>query len=304
MMQERDDLRVITAAMAVGTGLRCVEQAKPEYLYDVGIAEEHAVTFAAGLSAGGLHPIAAIYSSFLQRSYDNLIHDAALQNLPMTLCIDRAGYNEGDGVTHHGIFDVAMLSQLPNTEICEPISYASLRRYLELSFDAGCLYAIRYPKGEPDDALNARFSEHSAEDAPMKSDFQPTLDGKQVLIVTYGRIAAEAVKAEDTLSVLGISAGVLLMEQLTPYEKRAQEILMHVTEETRLIVYLEEGIYNGGAGMILCDEMRDVCCERGIRQKILAIRDPFAKSEVGRRMIETAGIDAGSIVTAVCENLQ
>ena len=79
---------------------------------------------------------------------------------------------------------------------------------------------------------------------------------------------------------------------------------MHVTEETRLIVYLEEGIYNGGAGMILCDEMRDVCCERGIRQKILAIRDPFAKSEVGRRMIETAGIDAGSIVSAVCENLQ
>lgn len=304
MMQERDDLRVITAAMAVGCGLRCVEQAKPEYLYDVGIAEEHAVTFAAGLSAGGLHPIAAIYSSFLQRSYDNLIHDAALQNLPMTLCIDRAGYNEGDGVTHHGIFDVAMLSQLPNTEICEPISYASLRRYLELSFDAGCLYAIRYPKGEPDDTLNERFLAHSTEDAPMKSDFQPMLDGKQVLIVTYGRIAAEAVKAEETLSVLGISAGVLLMEQLTPYAKRAEEISMYITDDTKMIVYLEEGIYNGGAGMILCDEMRDLCNVRGIRQKILAIRNPFAKSEAGRRMIETAGIDAGSIVSAVCENLQ
>ena len=125
-----------------------------------------------------------------------------------------------------------------------------------------------------------------------------------MLIVTYGRIAAEAVKAEETLSVLGISAGVLLMEQLTPFAKRAEEISMYITDDTKMIVYLEEGIYNGGAGMILCDEMRDFCNERGIRQKILAIRDPFAKSEVGRRMIETAGIDAGSIVSAVCENLQ
>ena len=303
-MQDRDDLRVITAAMAVGTGLACITQSKPEYLYDVGIAEEHAVTFAAGLAAGGLHPIAAIYSSFLQRSYDNIIHDAALQHLPMTLCIDRAGFNEGDGVTHHGIFDVAMLAQLPNTEICAPMSYASLRRHLEISFDANCLFAIRYPKGAPDDALYERFTAYSASDAPLKTDFMPLSEEKQVLIVTYGRIAAEAVKAEETLSVLGISAGVLLMEQLTPFAQRAEEILMHVTDKTKLIVYLEEGIYNGGAGMILCDGMRDACMERGIRQKILAIRDPFAKSEVGRRMIEVAGIDAGSIVSAVCEILQ
>ena len=303
-MQERDDLRVITAAMAVGCGLRCVTQAKPEYLYDVGIAEEHAITFAAGLAAGGLHPVAAIYSSFLQRSYDNLIHDAALQHLPMTLCIDRAGYNEGDGPTHHGIFDVAMLAQLPDAVITAPMSYESLRYHLERSFDADCIYAIRYPKGEPDDELYARFTAHSSPHSPMKTDFMPLTEGKQVLIVTYGRIAAEAVKAEETLSVLGISAGVLVMEQLTPFAERQAEIFMHVTDETRLIVYLEEGIYNGGAGMILCDGMRDACMQRGIRQKVLAIRDPFAKSEAGRRMIEVAGIDAGSIVSAVLEILQ
>ena len=302
-MQERDDLRVITAAMAVGTGLRCFAQAKPDYLYDVGIAEEHAVTFAAGLAAGGLHPVCAIYSSFLQRSYDNIIHDAALQKLPMTLCIDRAGYNEGDGATHHGIFDVAMLAELPDTEICAPMSYVSLRRYLEDSFDAKKLFAIRYPKGAPDEALYARFTAHSAPDAALKTDYDPISGDKEVLIVTYGRIAAEAVKAEETLSVLGISAGVLLMEQLTPFERRAQEIFMHIADETRLIVYLEEGIYNGGAGMILADLMRDGCADAGIRQKILAIRDPFAKSEEGRRMIETAGIDAGSIVSAVCDIL-
>ena len=196
-----------------------------------------------------------------------------------------------------------MLAGLPGTEICAPMSYASLRRYLEISFDADRIYAIRYPKGAPDDALYAHFTAHSAQDAPMKTDFLPVADGKQVLIVTYGRIAAEAVRAEEMLSVLGISAGVLLMEQLTPFEKREQEILDYVTEETQLIVYLEEGIYNGGAGMILCDGLRDACAERGIRQKILAIRDPFAKSEVGRRMIEVAGIDAGSIVSAVCDIL-
>lgn len=303
-MQERCDLRVITAAMTVGTGLRCIGKTKPEYLYDVGIAEEHAVTFAAGLAAGGLHPIAAIYSSFLQRSYDNLIHDTALQKLPMTLCIDRAGYNEVDGATHHGIFDVAMLAQLPDTVIAEPMSYASLRYHLERSFDAGCLYAIRYPKGAPDDDLYARFTAHSSADAPLKTDFIPLAEEKRVLIITYGRITAEAVSAEETLSVLGISAGVLLMEQLTPFEHRQTEIMTHVSDQTELIVYLEEGIYNGGAGMILCDGMRDACMQRGIRQKVLAIRDPFAKSEVGRRMIEVAGIDAGSIVSAVLEILQ
>ncbi len=303
-MQERNDLRVITAAMTNGTGLRCVAQSKPEALYDVGIAEEHAITFGAGLAAGGLHPIAAIYSSFLQRSYDNLIHDVALQSLPMTLCIDRAGYNEDDGATHHGIFDVAMLSQIPGTEICQPMSYDSLRCFLEQSFDAGCLFAIRYPKGAPNEALYARFIAHTAPTAPLKADFMPIAQEKSVLIVTYGRIAEEAVRAEETLEVLGISCGVLLMERLTPYAARAEEIRMHVTPATRAIVFLEEGIYTGGASMILSDLLRESCEEASIRTAVLAIRNPFASSEQGRRMIDTAGLDAGSIVDTVCRILQ
>ncbi|MBQ8578074.1 MAG: 1-deoxy-D-xylulose-5-phosphate synthase [Clostridia bacterium] len=302
-MRERDDLRVITAAMTDGTGLRCVADAKPEYLIDVGIAEEHAITYAAGLSAGGLYPVAAIYSSFLQRSYDNIIHDAALQRLPMTLCIDRAGFNEGDGATHHGIFDVAMLSQMPQIRIFTPMSYASLRRALAESFDAGCITAIRYPKGAPDDALYARFTAHTEETIPTKTDFSPLTEPKEVLIVTYGRIAAEAVRAEETLSVLGIPTGVVLLEQLTPYERRTEELTLYAAAPTRLIVYLEEGICNGGAGMILRDGMEEHCRENGIRQIILAVRDPFAASQPGRTMAETAGIDAGSIVAAVCDVL-
>ena len=120
MMQERDDLRVITAAMAVGCGLRCVEQAKPEYLYEVGIAEEHAVTFAAGLAVGGLHPVVAIYSSFLQRAYDQIIHDVALQNLPVVFAVDRAGLVGSDGETHQGVFDLSFLSQIPNMTVMSP----------------------------------------------------------------------------------------------------------------------------------------------------------------------------------------
>ena len=303
-MRDRGELRVITAAMIDGTGLRCVAQAMPERLSDVGIAEEHAITYAAGLAAGGLHPVAAMYSSFLQRSYDNLIPDVALQGLPLTLCIDRAGYNEGDGVTHHGIFDVSMLAALPDAHITAPMSYASLRRFLEQSFDAGGLYAIRYPKGAPDDALYEKFTAYSAPEAPLKTDFQPLTDEKDVLIVTYGRIAAEALGAEEALSVLGIPTGIVLLEELTPFDRRAGEIQLLAGPRTRMIVYLEEGIYNGGAGMILCEEMREACCQSGILQKILAIRDPFAPSVTGQRMIETAGLDAGSIAAAVCAALQ
>ncbi|MGM9625164.1 MAG: transketolase C-terminal domain-containing protein, partial [Eubacteriales bacterium] len=299
-MGERDDLRVITAAMTDGTGLRCVAEKKPDYLTDVGIAEEHAVTYAAGLAAGGLHPVAAIYSSFLQRSYDNLIHDVALQHLPLTLCIDRAGFNEGDGVTHHGIFDVAMLSQLPEADIYAPVSFCSLRTALAASFDTDHIVAIRYPKGAPDDALYKRFTAYTAEEITTKTDFSPLTDSKKVLIVTYGRIAAEAVMAEDILSERGIPTGVILLEKLTPYRSRIEEISLFTNSETELIVYLEEGIYNGGAGMILRDGLEEECRSRGIRQKILAIRDPFTPSETGKRMVQTAGIDADSIVAAVC----
>ena len=302
-MLERSDLRAITAAMTDGTGMRCIAEKKPEYLVDVGIAEEHAITYAAGLSAGGIHPVAAIYSSFLQRSYDNIIHDVALQKLPMTLCIDRAGFNEGDGVTHHGIFDVAMLSELPDIQIYAPISYSCLRRVLAASFDTDGITAIRYPKGAPDTEILAHFAGYTKEDIPTKIDFSPLTDSMHVLIVTYGRIVKEAVKAEETLRVLGIPTGIILMEQLTPYSRRCEEISMYAGNHTKLILYLEEGIYNGGAGMILRDSMEPFCQKHSILQTICAIRNPFAASETGRSMAETTGIDAGSIVAAVCDLL-
>lgn len=297
LLKERKDLRVITAAMAVGTGLRCVSEAMPGRLTDVGIAEEHAVTYAAGLSAGGIHPVVALYSSFLQRSYDNLIHDAALQHLPMTLCIDRAGYNEGDGPTHHGIFDVAMLSQLPEAEIYTPLSYASLRADLRASIDSGKLTAIRYPKGMEKKSLCALFSDRT--DVFVKPDFKQTENSPEVLIISYGRITEEAVKAEQLLEAEHRTAGVLLLEKLTPYKERSEEIAAYITDRTKTVVFLEEGIANGGAGMLTFECLAPLFQSRGIRPVLLAVRDPFLPSETGKRMIETAGIDAQSVVNAI-----
>ncbi len=298
-MRQRSDLRVITAAMIDGTGLQCVAKEKPEYLVDVGIAESHALTYAAGLSAGGLYPVAAIYSSFLQRSYDNIIHDIALQKLPVTLCIDRAGFNEGDGPTHHGIFDVAMLSSLPNTEIFSPISNRYLRHTLVNSFDSGKLTAIRYPKGSEDDSILAAF-EHAEPYADIKTDFSCAESSQNdVLIVTYGRIVKEALTAKALLSEQGISCGILLMEKLTPFEARADDILSYVTDNTKIIVFLEEGIYNGGVSLILRDRISRICFDHGVHTEILAIHDPFASSETGKTMAETAGIDHHAIVNTV-----
>lgn len=297
VMRERRDIQAITAAMTAGTGLRCVAEEFPERLTDVGIAEEHALTYAAGLAAGGIRPVAAIYSSFLQRSYDSIIHDIALQHLPVTLCIDRVGYNEGDGVTHHGIFDVAMLSSLPDAEICTPLSYASLEKALRSSLCSEGLSAIRYPKGCEDAALCSRFSPLT-DDGTILGD-SGMADSPAVCIVTYGIIAAEALRAKELLSAEGIRAGVLCMEKLTPYPVRAEELLSLFGDSVRAVIFLEEGIKNGGAGMILREQLSDCLNTRGIRSRVLAVDDPFLPSERGKTMWETAGIDASAVVRTV-----
>jgi 1-deoxy-D-xylulose-5-phosphate synthase len=131
MAEQDESICAVTAAMGVGTGLECFSKSYPERFFDVGIAEEHATTFAAGLAANGMKPFVAIYSTFLQRGYDSIIHDIALQNLPCVLCVDRAGLNAGDGATHHGIFDVAFLSQIPNLRIYTPITFGALKMAMQ-----------------------------------------------------------------------------------------------------------------------------------------------------------------------------
>ncbi|MBQ9745755.1 MAG: 1-deoxy-D-xylulose-5-phosphate synthase, partial [Clostridia bacterium] len=152
-----NDARIcaITAAMCDGTGLTPFKEAHGKRFFDVGIAEEHALTFAAGLAANGMRPFAAVYSSFLQRGYDNIIHDIALQNLPVTICVDRAGLNPSDGATHHGLFDVAFLSGVPNMTIYTPVTEAALKKALRESLELCAPSAVRYPKGGENARINA-----------------------------------------------------------------------------------------------------------------------------------------------------
>lgn len=143
----------ITAAMPDGTGLKRFRKAYPERFFDVGIAEEHAVTFAAGLAVGGLHPVVAIYSSFLQRAYDQILHDVCLQNVPVIFAIDRAGLVGSDGETHQGIFDLSFLSSIPNMHIMAPKNKWELSDMMKFAYDFKGPIAIRYPRGEAYDGL-------------------------------------------------------------------------------------------------------------------------------------------------------
>ena len=155
--QKDDRICAITAAMSEGTGIESFHAARPDRFFDVGIAEEHALTFAAGLAADGYRPVTAIYSSFMQRAYDQIIHDIALQQLPVLMCIDRAGLNAGDGPTHHGIFDVSFLSSIPGVTIYTPVTFAGLSLSVSRALEAGKPAAIRYPNGGEDPRLRAAF---------------------------------------------------------------------------------------------------------------------------------------------------
>jgi 1-deoxy-D-xylulose-5-phosphate synthase len=157
-LAENDEkITAITAAMGIGTGLNVFGEKYPDRYFDVGIAESHALTFSAGLAAGGYKPFVAIYSTFLQRGYDNLLHDIALQNLPVKLMIDRAGLSVGDGATHHGIFDVAFISHIPNMTLLAPASYASLSDMIAYASNHNGPIAIRYPNGAEYEDLLAHF---------------------------------------------------------------------------------------------------------------------------------------------------
>ncbi|MBP3592106.1 MAG: 1-deoxy-D-xylulose-5-phosphate synthase [Clostridia bacterium] len=240
----------VTAAMGIGTGLASFGEQYPSRYFDVGIAEPHALTFAAGLSAAGMVPYVAIYSTFLQRGYDNILHDIALQNLPVHLMIDRAGLAVSDGATHHGIFDVAFLSHIPGISIYAPATFGSLRAILEKTKDAKAPVAIRYPNAAESPLVRDTFyKDGDYESFGVRANFE---SGKtlEVLFITYGQIAERVLSAEVILSAEGISCGTILLEALAPYEKTAERLRPYLADAER-VIFVEEGIKNGGAGMIL-----------------------------------------------------
>jgi len=235
----------------------------------------------------------------LQRAYDNIIHDIALDGLPVTVFIDRAGVNIADGPTHHGIFDVSMLSQIPGTEIYTPFDCFSLHHAIDKALASGKPSFVRYPSGSDITDLTTRFTYNPGSMYRTTRDFDPA---SEVVIITYGRIAAEAVRAHDIIRESGTSCGVIVLEQLRPYGEIAAAITPLLVGAKK-IVFVEEGIHAGGAGMMLRDEFEKCGVLEHTNYKIFAIDDHFARAKSGESIWRTCGIDAESVVEWVKNSL-
>ncbi len=264
-----DKILAVTAAMGLGTGLDTFGKAYPDRYFDVGIAEEHALTFSAGLAAAGFKPFTAIYSTFLQRAYDSILHDIALQNLPVRMMIDRAGLAPSDGATHHGIFDVAFLSHIPGITVYAPATYESLRLAVKASLSSDMPVAVRYANSKENSNIKEAFKMRNSE-LFISSTFDMQEAPKHIFI-TYGNIADAVLKAADMLGEDGVSAGVILLERLKPYGECA-EYLKPTLSSAERVVFVEEGIKNGGAAMIFGDLVKDAVKD----YRIAAIDDNFA----------------------------
>lgn len=299
MAKADERICAITAAMASGTGLNRFQKAHPSRFFDVGIAEEHAVTFAAGLAANGYRPAVAVYSTFLQRAYDNVIHDVALQQLPVVFFVDRAGINCADGPTHTGVFDVAFLSEIPGIRIYAPITLCALRRAMSEAFEAACPAAIRYPN-EREDPQVCRHFYPDGEAAPLglKADFDPQ-DPVDAVIVVHGRMVRVAMRAQERLAEQGIRVGILLLEVLAPYEETAERVCAALPSGPCGVLFLEEEIRRGGMGMLLSDALDGKAVMHNKKTKVLALDDPFASPEAGQTCLEAAGLDDRSVCEAI-----
>ena len=285
----------VTAAMADGTGMTVFRDAMPHRFFDVGIAEEHALTFSAGLAANGYKPYFAVYSSFLQRGYDNVIHDIALQDLPVTILVDRAGISGGDGPTHHGIFDVAFLSQIPHMTLYTPSTFASLRAAMKESLEAAHPVAIRYANKGDHEEIAQRFRYGGKWTRADFSANAPLL----YVIVTYGVIVTEAMAACDRQNERKTaSCGVILAERLKPYDEMAAAIEALLPPTVKRLIFLEEGIRNGGAGMILRDKLH---LPAGCTYQHLGIDDVFDTDKTTGNLYADFGIGREDVLAAMTE---
>ena len=271
--REHNDVVAITAAMGIGTGLSEFGKIYPERFFDVGIAEGHALTFSAALAANGLKPFTAIYSTFMQRGYDSLIHDIALQNLPVKMFIDRAGLAISDGATHHGIFDVAFLSHIPEIEILAPLDYESLRYSVIYAHTAKNPIAVRYSNCAQSEAVTNHFT-HGDFSNGIRYDFD-SLNPPKRIYVTYGMITEKVLEAKKMLSQKGIDVGIVVVERIKPYLPTVTFIKDLLSEGSH-VVYVEEGIKTGGAASITQNLLYDAGVLNHVKYEIAAIKDNFA----------------------------
>ena len=278
----------ITAAMSDGVGLKRFRNIYPERFFDVGIAEQHAVTFAAGLAAGGMRPVVAVYSTFLQRAYDQIVVDVCLQNLPVIFAVDRAGLVGADGETHQGIFDLSYLSQMPNMTVMAPKNKWELSDMLKFALKLGTPAAIRYPRGE----AYAGLKEFRSPMALGKSEM--IFREKDIALVAVGSMVKTGEKVREILHEKGMSCTLVNARFVKPLDT---EMLDSLCPDHKMIVTMEENITSGGFGEHVQAYMDS--CHRDIRTIGISIPDMFVRHGSPDQLAAELGIDAESIAARI-----
>jgi len=282
----------ITAAMPSGTGIDLFGQAHPTRTFDVGIAEQHAVTFAAGLATEGFKPFVAIYSTFLQRGYDQVVHDVAIQNLPVRFAMDRAGLVGADGPTHAGSFDLAYLGCLPNMMLMAAADESELVHMVatQVAYDDGPS-ALRYPRGE------GVGMEMPAVGVPLEIGKGRVLrEGKQIAILSLGTRLGDALKAADTLAGMGLSATVADARFAKPLDR---DLIRRLAQRHELLITIEEGSIGGFGSFVMQFLAEEGLLDGGLRMRAMVLPDTFIDHDKPEKMYAQAGLDAKGIVSKV-----
>jgi 1-deoxy-D-xylulose-5-phosphate synthase len=292
-LARRDERIVaITAAMCEGTGLNVFEKEFPDRLYDVGIAEQHAVTFAAGLAAQGMRPVVALYSTFLQRAYDQVVHDVATQNLPVTFCIDRGGLVAEDGTTHHGAFDMAFLRHVPNMVVTAPKDENELQHLMKTCLQYEGPASVRYPRGL---SLGVKMDAEST--AVPIGQGELLKDGTDVAIIAIGVTVWEAFKAAERLEQDGISTAVVNGRFVKPLDAN---LIGDVAKRVRYVVTVEEGARMGGFGSAVLETLSELGLT-DLRTKVLGLPDWYIEQGPQDLLRERYGLTADGIFESVKE---
>jgi 1-deoxy-D-xylulose-5-phosphate synthase len=273
----------ITAAMADGTGLSEFAHVFPDRFYDVAIAEQHAVTYAAGLAREGFKPVFAVYSTFLQRAYDQVIHDVCLQNLPVVFAVDRAGIVGHDGPTHHGVFDLSYLSHIPNMQVLAPCCCSEMKEMLRYALSSGGPVAIRYPRGE------GRTVKGYTPGPLVKGKSEMVRKGKDLCIIAVGNMLPRACRVAEQLEKKGIKAGVVNARFVKPVDT---EMLAEILKDCDKIAVLEDNVIRGGYGSYLLEQMNSMGLDAmDYRIRLLGFPDEFVTFGDNESLYRAYGLD-------------
>ncbi|MBW2648707.1 MAG: 1-deoxy-D-xylulose-5-phosphate synthase, partial [Deltaproteobacteria bacterium] len=292
LARENTRIVAITAAMTGGTGLDRFAKEIPERFYDVGIAEQHGVTFAAGLATEGFMPVVAIYSTFLQRAYDQVIHDVCLQNLPVVFALDRGGIVGDDGPTHHGLFDYSYLRTIPNIVVMAPKDENELQRMLRTAVECGGPVSIRYPRGN-----GVGVPLDQAPESIEIGKAQIVREGKDVAVIAIGSTVYPSLEAAQRLAEENIQATVVNSRFVKPLDKT---LLCEIASSFRKIITVEENILMGGFGSAVLELFEEAGIS-GVTVKRLGIGDEFVEHGTQAQLRKKHGIDAEGIAKAVRE---